>query len=175
MKWEKKNNKHSLIINLREMNSFVAKHHFKTNTLRSAINMTSKASVVASVDLTNAYYSVSIENSPQTFFVFQFHRKCSKYASLVNDLTSASRIFTKIMKLVLFTLWKLGQKVLNCLDEIFICWDIFKESWDVVLAASNLLFKLDFFAHPENLKFTSMQETEYLGFVINSITMKNLW
>ena len=109
---------------------------------------------MASTDLTNAYCSVPIETSSQTFFVFHFEGKCFKYASLLND----SSLPPKITKLGLFTLRKLGQNVLNCLDEIFICGDTFVESCDAVLAAASLLFKLGFFSYPENSELTPMQE-----------------
>ena len=39
---EKKENKHRLILNLKELNKFVAHHHFKMDTLKLALNMTRK-------------------------------------------------------------------------------------------------------------------------------------
>ena len=39
---EKKENKHRLILNLKELNKFIADHHFKMDTLKLALNMTRK-------------------------------------------------------------------------------------------------------------------------------------
>ena len=72
---EKKENKHRLALNLKELNKFVPHHHFKMYTLKSALNMTRKGCFMASIDLTDAYYSVPIENSLQNFFAFQFQGK----------------------------------------------------------------------------------------------------
>ena len=101
---EEKDNNHRLILNLKELNEFVPQHHFKMDALRSALNMTIKICFMASIDFTDAYYSVPIKNFLQIFSLFQFHRKFYKYTCLPNGLTSAPRIFTKIMKFVLSTL-----------------------------------------------------------------------
>ena len=85
---EKKDNNHRLILNLKELNKFFPHHHFKMNTLKSALNMTRKRCFMASIDLTDAYYSVLIENSLQIFFAFQFQGKFYKYACLPNALIS---------------------------------------------------------------------------------------
>ena len=50
----------------------INKYPFKMETLKSALSMTRKGFFMASIDLTDAYYSVPIENSPRNFFAFQF-------------------------------------------------------------------------------------------------------
>ena len=169
---ERKENKHRLILNLKELNKFVLHHHFKMDTLKSALNMTRKGCFMASVDLTDAYYSVPSENSLQNFVAFQFQGKFYRYACLPNGLTSAPKIFTKIMVSVLSTLRKLGYNVMNYLDDIFICGDTFAECRDAVLATVNLLFKLGFSIHPEKSQLIPVQKIEFLGFLIDSVKMK---
>ena len=127
---------------------------------------------MASIDLTDAHYNVSIGNYFKRFFAFQFQGKYFKYVCLPNGVTSFPRIFTKIMKSFLASLGKLGNNIMNYLDDIYICGDTFEESRDTVLATVNLLFRLGFSAHPEKSQFVSVQETEYFPFVINSITIK---
>ena len=127
---------------------------------------------MASVDLTAAYYSVPIENSLQNFFAFQFQGTFYRYACLLNGLTSAPRIFTKIMKPVLSTLRKLGYNVMNYLDDIFIWGDTFTECRDTVLATINFLLKLVFSIHPKKSQLIPVQKIECLGFLIDSVKMK---
>ena len=150
----------------------INKYPSKMETLKSALSMTRKGCFMASIDLTDGYYSVPIENSPRNFFAFQFQGKLYRYARLPNDLTSAPRIFTKIMKSVLSTLRKLDYSVMNYLDDIFICGDTFEECRDAVLAAVNLLLKLGFSIHPQKSQLIPVQKTEYLGFLIDSAKMK---
>ena len=52
---------------------------------------------MALIDLTDANYSALIENSLQDFLAFQFQGKFYRYACSPNGLTSAPRMFTKIM------------------------------------------------------------------------------
>ena len=105
---EKKENKQRLILKLKELNKFIPHHHFKMGSLKSALNMTRKRCFMTSIDHTDAYCSVSIENSLQNFSGFQFQGKFYRYACLPNALISAPRIFAKIMKTVSSTLRKLG-------------------------------------------------------------------
>ena len=93
----------------------------------------------------------------QAFFVFQFQGKYYKYESL-SDVTP--------------TLRKLDDNVISFLDDIFICGDTFEESRDAFVSTNNLLFKLSSSVHPEISQLTPLLETEYLKFVINSITIK---
>ena len=169
---EKKENKHRLILNLKELNRFAPHHHFKIYTLKSALNMTRKGCFIASIDLTDAYYSVPIKNSLQNFFAFQFQGKFYRYACLPNGLTSAPRLFTKIMNPVLSTLRKLGYNVMNYLDDVFICGDTFAEWRDVVLATENLLLKLRFSIHPKKSQLIPVQKIKYFGFLIDSVKIK---
>ena len=169
---EKKENKHRLILKLKELNKFVPRHHFKMGTLKSALNMTRKGCFMTSIDLTGAYYSVPIETSLLNFFVFQFQRKFYRYTCLPNGLISAPRIFAKIMKTVLSTLKKLGYNVMNYLDNIFICGYTFAKCRDSVLATVNILLKLGFSIHTEKSQPIPVQKIEYLVFLIDFAKMK---
>ena len=49
---------HRVILNLKEFNQHVQYHHFKMDTLETAINMMKPGCFMASIDLKDAYYSV---------------------------------------------------------------------------------------------------------------------
>ena len=57
------------ILNLKTFNEFVESHHFKMDTLESAIRIITPDCYVASIDLKDAYYTVAIaeEHLPQVF------------------------------------------------------------------------------------------------------------
>ena len=63
---------------------------------------------MASIEPTDAHYSVPIENSLQNFFAFQFQENFT-------DMH-----FYLMVSPVLYTLRKLGYNVMNYLDDIFI-------------------------------------------------------
>jgi len=61
----KKDGGHRLILNLKKLNAYVEYHHFKMDTLRSAIRLTKPNCYMASVDLRDAYYSIPIDEEYQ--------------------------------------------------------------------------------------------------------------
>ena len=65
---EKKRYKHRLILNLKEFNKNVAYRHFKMDNLKTAINMMRQNCFMASTDLGDAYYSVSVVLTDQNIY-----------------------------------------------------------------------------------------------------------
>ena len=57
----KKDGTYRLILNLKNLNDHVEYHHFKMDTLQSAIRLMKQNCCMASVDLRDAYYSVPID------------------------------------------------------------------------------------------------------------------
>ena len=55
---ENKNNQYRLILNLKNFNKHVTHRHIKMDTLNTALDMVRKNCYMASIDLTDAYYSV---------------------------------------------------------------------------------------------------------------------
>ena len=61
----KKDGGHRLILNLKSLNKHFVYHHFKMDTLQSAIRLMTPNYYMASVDLPDACYSVPIHNDHQ--------------------------------------------------------------------------------------------------------------
>ena len=57
----KKDGTYRLILKLKNLNDHVEYHHFKMDTLQSAIRLMKQNCYMASVDLRDAYYSVPID------------------------------------------------------------------------------------------------------------------
>ena len=56
----KKDGSYRMILNLKKLNQYASKTHFKTDTLNTVIKLIEKDCYMASIDLKDAYYSVSI-------------------------------------------------------------------------------------------------------------------
>ena len=123
---EKKNNYQSLILNLKTFNKHLTHRHFKLDNLNPALGMVSKICYMASIDLTDAYYSVPVAAVDQKYLILQFEGIRYKYVFLPNGLSLASRIFTKLMKPVLSSLRKKGHQVMNYLGDFFLAADTFE-------------------------------------------------
>ena len=164
---EKKNNQHRLILNLKNFNKHVTHRHFKMDTLNTALGMVRKNCYMASIDLTDAYYSVPVATVDQKYLMFQFEGIRYKYVCLPNGLSPARRIFTKLMKPVLSSLRKKGHQVMNYLDDFFLVGDTFEECKDAVIDTYDLLIKLGSSIHPDKSQFIPVQKIEYLGFTLD--------
>ena len=74
---EKENNQHRLILNLENFNKHVTHRHFKMDTLNTALGMVRKNCYMASIDLTDAYYSV-VSTFIHSFIYFPHHSDIHK-------------------------------------------------------------------------------------------------
>ena len=59
----KKDGSYRMILNLKKLNQYTSKMHFKMDTLNTVIKLIEKDCYMASIDLKDAYYSVSIRLS----------------------------------------------------------------------------------------------------------------
>ena len=100
----KKDGGHRLILNLKNLNEHVEYHHFKMDTLQSAIRLMTPNCYMASVDLRDAYYSVPIHNEDKKYLRFCWKGKLFQFTCLPNGLACAPGLFTKILKPVYVTL-----------------------------------------------------------------------
>lgn len=113
----KKDGTYRLILNL---NDHVEYHHFKMDTLQSAIRLMKQSCYMTSVDLRDAYYSVPIDKEYQKFLRFSWRGKLFQFTCLGNGLSCASRLFTKILKPVYATLRKQGHLNVGYIDDSYL-------------------------------------------------------
>ena len=108
---------HRLILNLKRFNEHVAYHHFKMESLKSALQMMKPGCFMASVDLKDAYYSVDADIKYQELLKFYWRGKLYQYKCLPNGLASAPRVlFTKLLKPIYSTLRSQGHLSVGYID-----------------------------------------------------------
>ena len=88
---------------------------------------------MVSIDLADAYYTVPVLCIDQKYLLFQFKGNLYKYTCLTIGLSSAPRIFTKILKPVFSALRKEGHQIKDYLDDTYLG-DTFNECKNAVLA-----------------------------------------
>ena len=89
-----------MILNLKELNKFVAYQHFKMDSLKCVTSLMTQGCYMASVDTRDAYYTVPVALEHQKYLKFTWKDKLYQYTCLPNGLASAPRIFTKHLKTV---------------------------------------------------------------------------
>ena len=83
---------HRLILNLKYLNDFVEKHHFKMETLKAALTFVKPYAFFGSLDLRQAYYSLPIHSCSHKFLRFIRNGIIYEYLGLANGLSSGPRI-----------------------------------------------------------------------------------
>ena len=167
----KSNGKHRMIIDLSDLNEHITKIHFKMDHLDAAINMVYEDCYFTSIDLQDAYYSVPIANKHQGFLAFVWNQKFFKFGVLPFGLTSAPRVFTKLLKPVFSTLRQQGIDCLGYIDDCLIVSANNDKAVQDSLAMSQLFVKLGFKINEEKSSFEPSTEITFLGYVINSVDM----
>ncbi|RUA04502.1 MAG: hypothetical protein DSY43_06170 [Gammaproteobacteria bacterium] len=167
----KKDGSHRLILNLKQLNQFSPKVHFKMDTLRTVIKLVEKDCFMASIDLKDAYYSVRIAKQYRKYLRFVWEGKLYQYTCLPNGLSCAPRKFTKLLKPPLTILHRMGYIAVGYIDDLFLQGDTYNECLSNVTTSFQLFDSLGFVIHPEKSVFRPSQHLVFLGFIIDSVDM----
>ena len=169
---QKKDGTHRMILNLSRLNSTVSYYHFKMETLMTALTLITKDCFMASIDLKDAYYSVPIFSEHKKFLRFFWRGNLFEFNVLPNGLSPGPRWFTKLMKPVFALLRKDGHTSTSFLDDSLLVADTKDNCMKNVEDTAGLLTKLGFIIHPTKSIFEPTTQIQYLGVVIDSVTMK---
>ena len=160
-----------MILNLKQFNESVEYHHFKMDTLETVIRMMRPGCFMASVDLKDAYYTVPIHSDHQKYLKFVFNGTLYQYTCLPNGLSSAPRIFTKLLKPVYSTLHNKGHLSSGYIDDSYLQGDTVKECQQNIMDTAGLFSRLGFHIHPTKSVLTPSHILTFLGFILNSLEM----
>ena len=157
------------VINLKPLNQFLVYEHFK-NMLKDLLK---QDDYVVKIDLKDAYLTVPIWKDHQKYLRFLRKGAPHEFASLPFGLTTALRVFTKLMKLAVAALRQQDIRVIIYLDDIL----IMAESQALVLyhAAStlNLLEGLGYIVNHQKYQLIPSQGIEFFRFS-NQFNQPNL-
>ena len=167
----KSNGKVRLILNLKKLNTFVTYEHFKMEDVRCVKDLLNQNEFMCKLDLRDAYLTVPVQTSHQTFLRFQWQGKVYQYTALPFGLASAPRVFTKLMKPVLACLRAKGIRVVAYLDDFLIIGRTISEAEAAYRDTKQLMETLGFVVNEEKSEPRAVQQIEFLGFMINSCSM----
>jgi ribonuclease HI len=169
---KKEPNKYRMILNMTSLNEFVTYRKFKMDTFETALNLITPGCYMASLDYTDAYYSLAVHLQDRKFLRFQSEGKLYEYSALPNGLSSACRFFTKVGKIPLSILRRYYGIICSGYldDSIYVNTSGQKLLWDINTAAE-LVQDLGFMLNVEKSVIQPTQKLEYLGFLIDSRDM----
>jgi hypothetical protein len=119
---KKEQGKYRMILNLKKLNEFVEYHHFKMDTLETVLTLIRPGMFMASIDFTDAYYSLAIAEQHRKYLRFEFENVLYEFTCLPNGLSSGPRVFTKILKVPLAWLREsFGVTISGYIDDTILC------------------------------------------------------
>ena len=143
----KANKKMRFVLNLKKLNSFIPKEHFKMEDFRTATKLVSEGCFMGSIDLKDAYFLIPLHKTSQRYVCFDWNNNRYEWDCIPFGLNVAPWLYTKIMKPVVNFLRSKNLLSVVYLDD----WLCFGNTYDECL---------------QNLNFT-VQTLEFLGFIIN--------
>ena len=132
---------------------------------------TDYGSFIASIDLKDAYYAIPVSIEYRKFLRFVWKDELFQFTCLPNGLSEAPRKFTKIMKVPFANLRAQGHDNSAYIDDSALLGKTFDDCMRNIECAASLLDALGFTIHPEKSVTTPTTTLEYLGFLLDSITM----
>ena len=168
---EKSDGGYRLILNLKKLNKLAEYKKFKMETISIMLCLIRPNCFMTKVDIKDAYYSIPVLEEHQKLLKFLHKNVLYKITALPNGYTEGPRKFTKALKQPLSNIRKQGVIVAGYFDDLI---TLAITNGVCIQNISKIISSLDslgFVIHPEKLTFLPSQEIEFLGFLINSVTM----
>jgi hypothetical protein len=151
------------ILNLKPLNKLLQVEKFKMESLKSVILATQPGEWLASVDLKDAYFHVSIRESHRKFLRFALQGKRYQYRVLPFGLSTSPRVFTKVLAPVMAALRTEGIHIHPYLDDILIRAQGPAELRSSVQRTLQLLFRTGYVINQEKSQLLPTQDLVYIG------------
>ena len=139
----KKDGAYRLILNRKKLNASVTHHHFKIDSLNTITKRVTQKFFMASIDMKDAYYSISIKTEHRKFLRFKWDEDLYEFTCLPYGLSCAPRL-TKILKPPPATLHKQEHISVAHLDDLILQCQTYERCLTNVIDTIILFDKLSF-------------------------------
>jgi len=168
---EKKDGGQRPVINLKGLNQFVKQEHFKMEGLHLLPDLLQPGDWMAKLDLKDAYLQVPIHPDHQPLLTFLWEEKCYKFTCLPFGLSSAPRVFTKLMRPVVGFLRQVGCRLIIYLDDLLIVHQDKVQLQQIIPLICQLFGCLGLMVNHKKSVLVPTQKLEFLGFQVHSQSM----
>lgn len=163
------------VINLKYLNQFVEKNHFKMSGLRSILDQIVFGDLMFTMDLSDAYFSISIDEQFRKYFRFIWKGKIYEFLVMPFGLSSAPYIFTKLTKPIMAYLHARGLRSNIYIDDGIGLIKNNVDNNDALVQRDlmiNIFRDLGFTINVLKSSLELSHRKVYLGFLIDSLAMK---
>ena len=138
----------------------------------NVLGLIKKNCYMASIDLKDAYFTVNVDQKFRKYLRFYWNNQLYEFIGMPNGLTSAPREFTKILKPIFAKLRTEGYVSVYYLDDTWLMGTSKEECELNVERTCQELTSCGFIINVEKSAFEPSQQIQFLGFCIDSVTMK---
>ena len=158
-----------IIFDLTELNFYVRKEHFKMDSISDIMEMIKPGDFFVSIDLTDAYYCIAMHILSIPYLTFIFLNIYYQFICLPQGLSSAPRIFTKVMRVVLAHLRFRGIRIAAWIDDTFIAAASRSLCQEHAFFTVRTFEELGFIPNKEKSQLTPVQKICHLGLIWDSV------
>lgn len=162
---------HRFILNLKQLNEFIATDHFKLEDGKTTKQMITRGCFMTTIDLKDAYYLIPIAKSDRKFLRFIFEGKMYQLTCMPFGLNRAPYTFTKIIKPAVLHLRERGLLSVIYIDDLLILGDSYEECLRNTHITRRLFEKLGFVINEKKSHVIPSTRRKFLGFVYDSERM----
>ncbi|XP_044140850.1 uncharacterized protein LOC122931025 [Bufo gargarizans] len=166
------------IINLKFLNKWITHHHFKMESIKSAIPLISPGAFLCTLDLKDAYYHVPIHPHCQQYLRFAIKKDGRimhfQFQCLPFGISSAPRIFTKLVAEIVAYLRQRQVTIVPYLDDFLLVADSEEELELHKGRTLSLLTRLGWKINLEKSDLQPATQKKFLGTLLNSVTQYSL-
>ncbi|KAI8511561.1 hypothetical protein Bbelb_106610 [Branchiostoma belcheri] len=159
------------VINLKSLNKFVLKRTCKFEGINLVKELWKKGDFLATIDLKDAYFTIPIAQSDRKFLRFSWRGVLWEFQCLPFGLTSAPRVFTKVLRPIVAILRRQGLLIVIFLDDLLIIARSREQCLEHIAIARELLEQLGFVLNLEKSQLIPSQVATFLGLVLDSRTL----
>ena len=159
------------VINLKPLNEFVQYHHFKMEGLNTLLDLLSGSEIFTTIDLKDAYFTIPIHPDHYKYLRFEWNSTLFEFICLPFGLSSAPRVFTKVLKPFVGSIRNKGIRLVIYLDDMAIISSSRELSSQEAAIVVQILESLGFIINKEKSVLIPPQKIVFLGYVIDSVAM----
>ena len=137
------------VINLKLLNKYLRKQHFKIDCLSKVLNLVQKGDCAISIDLSDAYLHKPLHVAHKKYLCFFILRKAYQFTCLCFGPSQAPRNFTKIVTVIAAYLRMQNLRLAAYLDDRFLVNQIRQLLTRDKIGKINLFSKLGFLINLE--------------------------
>ena len=159
----KRSGKLRMILNMKEINTFIPDERFRMETLATILPAINPEDVAISIDLKDAYFHIPVHPDSRNLLGFSLQGATYRYRALPFGLKPAPRVFTRVVSALATYLRRRGLRLFTYLDD----WLLIASSVSELQSQTDLLLdtvqRAGFIINWEKSELSPSRNPIYLG------------